>query len=179
MSYELVMVEDGSPDDSWRVLSAMQRQDPEHIVAVQLMRNYGQHNALMCGFRHAQGKLIVTMDDDLQHPPEEIPKLIDAIIAGDLDLVYGCYDKKKHPLLKNAGSAVVNMFFRQVFRLPVTVTAFRDLRRELLEAIPQLHAAVHLHRRTAGLEHAPRRQDHGRTSSPRRSASRAIRWPRW
>ncbi|MGD9723644.1 MAG: glycosyltransferase family 2 protein [Pirellulales bacterium] len=135
MTYELVMVEDGSPDSSWQVLSALQRQDPEHIVAVQLMRNYGQHNALMCGFRHARGALIITMDDDLQHPPEEIPKLIDKIVAGDLDLVYGCYDKKKHPLLKNAGSFVVNAFFRQVFRLPVTVTAFRIFRRELLETI--------------------------------------------
>ena len=135
LTYEVVMVEDGSPDDSWRVLSAFQQQDPEHIVAIQLMRNYGQHNALMCGFRHARGALIVTMDDDLQHPPEEIPKLLDTIAAGDLDLVYGCYDKKKHPLLKNAGSAVVNMFFRRVFRLSVTVTAFRVFRRELLEAI--------------------------------------------
>jgi undecaprenyl-phosphate 4-deoxy-4-formamido-L-arabinose transferase len=135
LTYELVMVEDGSPDDSWRVLSKLQSEYPEHIVAVQLMRNYGQHNALMCGFRHARGALIITMDDDLQHPPEEIPKLIDTITAGDLDLVYGCYDKKKHPLLKNAGSAVVNMFFRRVFRLGVTVTAFRVFRRELLDAI--------------------------------------------
>jgi polyisoprenyl-phosphate glycosyltransferase len=135
MTYEIVMVEDGSPDDSWRVLSSLQRQDPQHIVAVQLMRNYGQHNALMCGFRIARGELIVTMDDDLQHPPEEIPKLIDTIVAGELDLVYGQYDKKKHPLLKNAGSLVVNKFFRHVFRLPVTVTAFRVIRRDLLDAI--------------------------------------------
>jgi polyisoprenyl-phosphate glycosyltransferase len=134
-SYEVVLVEDGSPDDSWRALTALQKQDPEHIVAVQLMRNYGQHNALMCGFRHARGALIVTMDDDLQHPPEEIPKLLDTISADDLDLVYGCYDKKKHPPLKNIGSAVVNAFFRRVFRLPVTVTSFRVFRRELLDAI--------------------------------------------
>ena len=135
MTYELVLVDDGSPDDSWRVLSALQQDDPDNITAVQLMRNYGQHNALMCGFRHARGTLIVTMDDDLQHPPEEIPKLLDAIIANDLDLVYGCYDKKKHAGVKNAGSAFVNMFFRRVFRLPVTVTAFRIFRRELLAAI--------------------------------------------
>ncbi|HEY1601712.1 MAG TPA: glycosyltransferase family 2 protein [Pirellulales bacterium] len=134
-SYEVVFVEDGSPDGSWRVLAALQKQNPEHIVAVQLMRNYGQHNALMCGFRHARGALIVTMDDDLQHPPEEIPKLLDTISADDLDLVYGCYDKKKHPPLKNIGSAVVNAFFRRVFRLPVTVTSFRVFRRELLDAI--------------------------------------------
>ena len=135
MTYELVMVEDGSPDDSWRVLEAMQREDPEHIVAVQLMRNYGQHNALMCGFRHTRGDLIVTMDDDLQHPPEELPRLIDAIKSQDLDLVYGCYDKKKHPLLKNVGSRIVNAFFRSVFRLNVDLTAFRIFRRELLEAV--------------------------------------------
>ncbi len=134
-TYELVMVDDGSPDDSWRVLAELRRKDPEHIVAVQLMRNYGQHNALMCAFRHARGDLIVTMDDDLQHPPEEIPKLIDAITGADLDLVYGCYDKKKHPLLKNVGSRIVNAFYRRVFRLNVTVTAFRVLRRELLEAV--------------------------------------------
>ncbi len=134
-TYELVMVEDGGPDDSWRVLQELQQADPIHIVAVQLMRNYGQHNALMCGFRHARGALIVTMDDDLQHPPEEIPKLLATITAGDLDLVYGAYDKKKHPLHKNMGSLVVNMFFRRVFRLPVSVTAFRIFRRELLEAI--------------------------------------------
>jgi undecaprenyl-phosphate 4-deoxy-4-formamido-L-arabinose transferase len=135
LSYEFVMVDDGSPDDSWRVLMALQEDNPNRITAVQLMRNYGQHNALMCGFRHARGALIVTMDDDLQHPPEEIPKLLDAILANDFDLVYGCYDKKEHPLLKNAGSAIVNMFFRRVFRLPVTVTAFRIFRRELLTAI--------------------------------------------
>jgi undecaprenyl-phosphate 4-deoxy-4-formamido-L-arabinose transferase len=117
------------------VLAAQRAKDPEHIVAVQLMRNYGQHNALMCGFRHASGDLIVTMDDDLQHPPEELPKLIDAIDGGDLDLVYGCYDKKKHPLLKNVGSRIVNAFYRRVFRLNVTVTAFRVFRRELLEAV--------------------------------------------
>ncbi|HEY4311675.1 MAG TPA: glycosyltransferase [Pirellulales bacterium] len=134
-SYEVLLVEDGSPDDSWRVLKELQSQDPQHIVAVQLMRNYGQHNALMCGFRHARGALIITMDDDLQHPPEEIPKLLETITAGDLDLVYGCYDKKKHPPLKNIGSKIVNMFFRHVFRLSVTVTAFRIFRRELLEAI--------------------------------------------
>ena len=75
------------------------------------------------------------MDDDLQHPPEEIPKLIAAIDASDLDLVYGCYDKKQHSHFKNVGSMAVNAFFRSVFRLPVTVTSFRILRRQLVEAV--------------------------------------------
>jgi glycosyltransferase involved in cell wall biosynthesis len=135
MTYELVMVDDGSPDDSWRVLSAFQQQDPEHIVAVQLMRNYGQHNALMCGFRHARGDYVVTMDDDLQHPPEELPKLLAAISSSDLDLVYGSYDRKKHARPRNIASWIVNRFYRFVFQLPVTVTSFRMMRRELVATI--------------------------------------------
>ncbi len=81
MSYEIVLVEDGSPDESWARLVVAAKAGPDHLVAVQLMRNDGLDNALMCGFRHARGPLIVTMPDDLQHPPEEIPKLLDTIGA--------------------------------------------------------------------------------------------------
>jgi len=70
--YEIILVDDASPDESWRVIRELQARDPERIVAVQLMRNFGQHNALMCGLRHARGKYVITMADDLQHPPEEI-----------------------------------------------------------------------------------------------------------
>jgi undecaprenyl-phosphate 4-deoxy-4-formamido-L-arabinose transferase len=77
--HEIILIDDGSPDDSWDVLQRLQQAHPSRIVAIRLMRNYGQHNALMCGFRHARGEFIVTMDDDLQNPPEEIPKLIDAM----------------------------------------------------------------------------------------------------
>ncbi len=134
-SFEIVLVDDGSLDDSWRVLGQLQRQDPEHVVAIQLMRNFGQHNALMCGFRQARGRYIVTMDDDLQHPPEELPKLLEAIEASDLDLVYGAYDRKQHAAARNIPSRIVNWFYRQVFQATVSVTAFRILRRELLETI--------------------------------------------
>jgi polyisoprenyl-phosphate glycosyltransferase len=135
LDYEIVFVEDGSPDDSWRVLNELQAANPDRIVAIQLMCNYGQHNALMCGFRHARGDYIVTMDDDLQNPPEEIPKLIAALEARDLDLVYGTYGAKKHSGWRNLGSAVVNAFYRIVFKVWVTVTSFRIVRRELLESI--------------------------------------------
>ncbi len=134
-TFEILFVDDGSHDASWSVLRQLQRDDPRHVVAIQLMRNYGQHNALMCGFRHAQGDYLVTMDDDLQHPPEEIPKLLAAIENSDLDLVYGAYDHKRHGASKNLASAIVNRFYRFVFQSPVTVTAFRILRRELLDTI--------------------------------------------
>jgi undecaprenyl-phosphate 4-deoxy-4-formamido-L-arabinose transferase len=135
MAYELIFVDDGSPDDSWKVLSELRKAHPARITAIQLMRNYGQHNALMCGFRHAQGHLVVTMDDDLQNPPEEIPKLIEAIQVGDLDLVYGTYDLKKHSSWRNISSGIVNLFYRLVFHNQVTVTSFRIIRRALLESI--------------------------------------------
>ncbi len=134
-AYEIVFVDDGSPDGSWPVLRELAAAHPGRVVAVQLMRNYGQHNAIMCGFRHASGELVVTMDDDLQNPPEEIPKLIAALKAGDYDLVYGVYDHKKHSAWRNLSSGVVQVFYRRVFRSSVTVTSFRIIRRALLESI--------------------------------------------
>jgi undecaprenyl-phosphate 4-deoxy-4-formamido-L-arabinose transferase len=134
-SYEIVLVDDGSPDDSWAVLCALRDEHPERVVAIQLMRNYGQHNALMCGFRRSRGRLVVTMDDDLQNPPEELPKLLDALRSRGLDLVYGSYGSKAHSGWRNFGSGLVNAFYRVVFRSGVTVTSFRAIRRELLESI--------------------------------------------
>lgn len=134
-AYEIVLVDDGSPDDSWTLLCQLQAELPEHITAVQLMRNYGQHNALMCGFRHARGAWVVTLDDDLQNPPEEVPKLVAALRQGDLDLVYGVGPARQHAGWRNLGSALVNSFYRRVFRLPVRISPFRAVRRELVESI--------------------------------------------
>jgi undecaprenyl-phosphate 4-deoxy-4-formamido-L-arabinose transferase len=135
LDYEIIFVDDGSPDDSWGVLEQLRQEHPDRVAAIQLMRNYGQHNALMCGFRHSRGEYVVTMDDDLQHPPEEIPKLIEAIKHQDLDLVYGSYGGKKHSPWRNLSSWMVNAFYRTVFRSSITVTAFRIIRRPLLRSI--------------------------------------------
>lgn len=133
--FEIVFVDDGSVDKSWKVLGESQRRCAEPIVAIQLMRNYGQHNALMCGFRHARGRYIVTMDDDLQNPPEEIPKLLEAIENRGLDLVYGCFQQKQHAGWRNLGSVLVQVFYRRVFKSSATPTSFRIVRRELIESI--------------------------------------------
>jgi undecaprenyl-phosphate 4-deoxy-4-formamido-L-arabinose transferase len=134
-TYEVVLVDDGSPDQTWTVLEELHAADPQHVVAVQLMRNYGQHNAIMCGFRQSRGKYIITMDDDLQNPPEEIPKLVETIERGDLDLVYGVYVSKQHGNWRNFGSSLIQAFYRFVFKSTVPVSAFRVLRRPLLESI--------------------------------------------
>lgn len=132
---EMIFVDDGSPDDSGEVLRRLRQADPEGVTVIQLMRNFGQHNALMCGFRHARGRLVVTLDDDLQHPPEEIAKLLSTLAEQELDLVYGCPRRKKHSLWRNAGSTLVTRFYRLAFRSTITVTSFRAMRRQLVESI--------------------------------------------
>ncbi len=133
--YEIIFVDDSSPDDSWQVLIDLQRENADRIVLVQLMRNFGQHNALMCGFRHSRGRFVVTMDDDLQNPPEEVPRLLAAIEASGNDLVYGVPNAKKHHAMRNAGSALVTAFYRRVFCSTVQPTSLRIMRRELVDAV--------------------------------------------
>jgi undecaprenyl-phosphate 4-deoxy-4-formamido-L-arabinose transferase len=135
LTFEIVLVDDGSPDGSWQVLTELQATHADRLVVIQLMRNYGQHNALMCGLRHARGEYVVTMDDDLQHPPEEIPKLLRAIRAGDFDLVYGAYDTRKQGGWRDFGSAIAVRFYRMVLRSPVGLTSFRIMRRELVQSV--------------------------------------------
>lgn len=135
LSGELVLVDDASPDNAWEVLQQLQAAYPERIQIMQLMRNFGQHNAIMCGLRHARGKYIVTMDDDGQHPPEEIPKLLQAIEETGADLVYGVPRRKNHKRWRNLGSALVTAFYRLVFKSRVQPSAFRIMRRELVDAI--------------------------------------------
>jgi len=135
LHYEIVLVDDGSVDDSWSVLTDIHEKSPNTIIAIQLMRNFGQHNAIMCGLRQARGRLIVTMDDYLQNPPEEIPKLLQTIEEGGFDLVYGQYIGKEHAKWRNLGSTLVNTFYRIVFRTKITITSFRILRRELADSI--------------------------------------------
>ena len=98
------------------------------------MRNYGQHNALLCGIRAAQYDVIVTMDDDLQHPPEEIPKLL-AVLAQGFDVVYGTPENEEHGLLRDLASVVTKMALQNVMGAAIArqVSAFRAFRAEVAE----------------------------------------------
>jgi len=133
--FEIILVDDGSSDGTWQNIQQIVTEDPTHVVAIELMRNYGQHNALMCGFRHARGAVIVTMDDDLQHEPESIPRLLQCLSETGADLVYGAFEDKRHGRARNLGSAVVARFYRLVFQASVSPTAYRAIRRELVESI--------------------------------------------
>lgn len=103
--YEVIMVNDGSRDRSWEMISHLCDLYP-WAQGVNLMRNYGQHNALLCGVRLARFEVIVTMDDDLQHPPEEVYKLLEKLTEGN-DVVYGIPQKQPHTWWRNIFSIII------------------------------------------------------------------------
>ena len=109
--YELVLVNDGSRDKSWEVV---QQLAGEHawVRGINLMRNYGQHNALLCGIRSVRHAITVTMDDDLQHPPEEIPQMIEELERG-FDVVYGAPEGQQHGLLRNLASELTKLALKK------------------------------------------------------------------
>ena len=102
--FEIIYVDDSSRDGSWEVLKRLKAENPGLITAIRLAKNFGQHSATFCGFNFAKGENIITLDDDLQCPPEEIPKLIRRMEETDAELVYGIYEKKKHSAFRNIGS---------------------------------------------------------------------------
>jgi len=133
-SPEVLMIDDCGSNESWDRIQEITRSRSK-TKAIQLSRNFGQHNAIMCGFHHVSGDIIITIDDDLQQEPESIPTLIDALRVNDLDLVYGAYTEKQHAFGRNIGSSLVNRFYRLIFKSHVTVTSFRAIRRDLVCSI--------------------------------------------
>ena len=96
--FEVICINDDSPDHAWAVLERLHERYGNRLVAIRLMRNFGQHNATMCGLQRARGQVVVTMDDDLQHRPEDLPRLLDYLEAEGLDVVYGTYTLSAYPL---------------------------------------------------------------------------------
>jgi undecaprenyl-phosphate 4-deoxy-4-formamido-L-arabinose transferase len=106
-AFEAVLVNDGSRDNSWRVMTTLAARHP-WIHGINLARNCGQHNALLCGIRAARYGFTVTLDDDLQNPPEEIPALLEAM-TDDIDVVYGAPREEVHGLWRNLASQVAKI----------------------------------------------------------------------
>ena len=132
--YELVVVDDGSADGTWEVVSELSRGRP-WVRGIRLMRNYGQHNALLCGIRRARHELIVTLDDDLQHPPEEIPKLLERL-GPALDVVYGTPDVEQHGLWRDVATQVTKFALQSAMGASIArkAGAFRVFRTQLRDA---------------------------------------------
>lgn len=135
VSFELILVNDFSPDGSWRVIESLCRSRP-NIVGIDLRKNFGQDNALMTGLRHSRGRYVAIMDDDLQHDPADLPALLKKIEEGH-DLVYARFRTKKQRLWKNLGSWFNGVVANVVVGKPkgVYISPYKLIRREVVEAI--------------------------------------------
>jgi glycosyltransferase involved in cell wall biosynthesis len=129
--FEAILVNDGSRDRSWEVICQLTKQYP-WVRGICLMRNYGQHNALLCGIRAARNQVIVTLDDDLQNPPEEIPKLLSKLAEG-YDVVYGAPEEEQHGLWRDLASRVTKIALQSAVGAQTarSASAFRAFRSEV------------------------------------------------
>jgi undecaprenyl-phosphate 4-deoxy-4-formamido-L-arabinose transferase len=133
--HEIVLVNDGSPDDSLRICRGLAERALVPITLVDLSRNYGEHNAVMAGLRHAAGAHVITMDDDLQHPPEEISRLLTQLVDG-VDVVYGTPKAGRHSALRVLASRITRLALSMAIgrELSKNVSAFRVFRTRLRHA---------------------------------------------
>jgi len=138
--YEIILINDGSPDNSWSLIQKLAR-DYKYVKGICMMRNYGQHNATLCGVRAAQYEVIVTMDQDLQHPPEEIPLLLAKLDEG-FDVVYGSPRKLPQGFWRNVMTASIKWILAKVLGLSSVrnVSSFRAFHANLREAFAKFQS---------------------------------------
>jgi glycosyltransferase involved in cell wall biosynthesis len=132
--FEIIMVEDSGGDGSWEVIKELASRDAR-VRGIRLSRNYGQHNAVLCGIRAARHDVIVTMDDDMQHPPDQIGLLLDRLGDG-CDVVYGVAQSEQHGLLRNFASKFTKLSLQTAIGAENArnVSAFRAFRTKLRDA---------------------------------------------
>ena len=138
--YEIILVNDGSRDASWERIVALSAESSA-VRGINLMRNYGQHNALLAGIRAARHDVVITMDDDLQHPPEEIPELLSKLEEG-FDVVYGTPHQEQHWLLRNLASQLPNLALHGAIGSETArnIRAFRAFRTPVRDAFAEYHS---------------------------------------
>lgn len=137
ISFEILFVEDCGGDNSWGVIQELAAED-ERVRGFHMSRNYGQHNALLAGIRAAKGGLIATLDDDLQHPPEELPKLL-AKLNEEYDVVYGPPENEQHGFFRDMASQITKMALQSAMGAETArqVSAFRVFRTQLRDAFDE------------------------------------------
>ena len=141
--FEIILVNDGSRDGSWLQLEKLADEN-KPVIAVDLTRNFGQISATMCGIARARYATVVTMDDDLQHPPEEVPKLLAAMATAKYDVVFGAYEGPKGWTWRAAGSRLVNTVYRKAHphARGIELTSFRALTPEVASAVSQFRTTT-------------------------------------
>lgn len=132
--FEIIFVEDCGGDDSWQVIQRLVQLDAR-VRGIRFSRNYGQHNALLCGVRAAQYDIVVTLDDDLQNPPEEIPKLLKKLDEG-FDVAYGAPEREQHGFLRDQASRITKLALKNAMGAETArhVSAFRAFRLRIRDA---------------------------------------------
>ena len=143
-NFELILVDDSSRDNSYEVMEKLHKAD-SRVKIIQMAKNFGQHPALLCGFSFAKGDFIITMDDDLQHRPEEIPKMAAAINErDDVDVIIAKYENRKHNFIRKLGTKIsIYATSKMLNKDPnLEITSFRLMRRFIVEAI--LNTNTHL-----------------------------------
>lgn len=133
--YELILVNDHSPDRTFDVVRTLAKEDPR-VIGIDLARNFGQHSAIFAGLHYASGEEIVCLDDDGQTPPEGIPKLLEAI-RGKYDVAYARYQEKHHSPFRNLGSKVNSLMAEKLIGKPkdLFLSSFFAMRRYILDEI--------------------------------------------
>ncbi|MBX6315220.1 MAG: glycosyltransferase family 2 protein, partial [Isosphaeraceae bacterium] len=136
ISYEVILVNDGSPDRSWEVIAALCRAHA-HIIGVDLRRNFGQDNAILTGLRLARGRRLAIMDDDLQHDPRDLPALLAQLDAEEADVVYADFRVKRQKAWKNLGSWFNGKVAEWVLDKPrgVYLSPYKVIRKEVADLI--------------------------------------------
>jgi len=134
IEFEILFIEDCGGDRSWDLIQELSDQD-SRVRGLRMSRNYGQHSALLCGIRAANNEVVVTLDDDLQNPPEEIPRLLAKLAEGH-DMVYGTPEREQHGLLRDLASRTTKYALQGAMGAETArnVSAFRAFRTELRQA---------------------------------------------
>ncbi len=135
-SWEVIYVDDGSRDRSWSIMEGLHRQDQEHVRLVRFNRNYGQHMAVFAGFERVRGKVVATLDGDLQNPPEDVPRLVAKLEEG-YDVVGGWREHRQDSLLRKLPSWVVNRVTSKVVGVDLKDYGcmLRAYRRDVVDAM--------------------------------------------
>jgi len=143
LSLEVVLVNDGSVDESEETCRALQEKYPDTLTFVHLARNFGEHNAVLAGLNHAKGDYTAVLDDDGQNPPGEIRRMYDEIRAKNYDVVFGRYRIKHHGLLRNMGSWFNDKVANVLLKKPpdLYLSSFKVMNRFVVEEITRYTGA--------------------------------------
>lgn len=136
-THEVILVDDGSADGSWERIRELARADPR-VLGVRLTRNFGQHNATTCGLRHARGRWVVTVDEDLQHPPEQLHKLVEARGRLGADVVYGVPERRHQSWWRRIGSRLVMRIPRLTMGVDFDISSFRLIDGEIAREVAKV-----------------------------------------